>query len=428
MCCGQLMLGIRSTELSVVAATKLSSRPERTELEGPAVSFPVSGRRPFPLHDRPNTLRHPRLSLCPLTYQHQLMQHPTADTTRVLTWIVLVASSLICLSIDYRLRILAADDSYIHLRIATHLMTTGHGYFNLGEKVMVTSSPVWTLLLGVSAWLCHDFPAALALEAASMGLACTMSFLLISRNLPLGTLRAILLSLIAPAAVFLILLQSTIQQMESTLAVGLVLTSIYLFDIGNIWWPSLLVLAAFTRYEYFAVLVIMAGVALAAKRLKLTPAVIAATSFFRDSFVSPLSIRDVNSEYTKGKGSRVCRLLHPNSRILRTRIRQTSCRSAHLSAVGRADSACHKQTPAKTHCPWRYGLRRRAFGAMLHLEKNLDIPVVPPSRLHAHRARAYLERTWLRRQSVEKIRCYRGPFGIYKPYDLRERTRSLRSQ
>jgi hypothetical protein len=88
----------------------------------------------------------------------------------VLAWIVLVASSLICLSIDYRLRILAADDSYIHLRIATHLMTTGHGYFNLGEKVMVTSSPVWTLLLGLSAWLCHGFPAALALEAASMGL------------------------------------------------------------------------------------------------------------------------------------------------------------------------------------------------------------------------------------------------------------------
>jgi hypothetical protein len=197
----------------------------------------------------------------------------------VLAWIVLIASSLICLSIDYRLRILAADDSYIHLRIATHLMTTGHGYFNLGEKVMVTSSPVWTLLLGVSAWLCHGFPAALALEAASMGLACTMSFLMISRNLHLDTLRAIVLSLIPPAAVFLILLQSTIQQMESTLAVGLVLASIYLFEIGNIWWLSLLVLAGFTRYEYFAVLVVLAGVALVAKRLTLKPAAIAATVF-----------------------------------------------------------------------------------------------------------------------------------------------------
>src|SRR5580698_8233997 len=132
----------------------------------------------------------------------------------LLPWVVLVASALICLSIDYRLRILAADDSYIHLRIATHLMTTGHGYFNLGEKVMVTSSPVWTLLLGVSARLCHGFQAALPLEAASMGLACTMSLLLIFRNLFLDTPRAILLSLIPPAAVFLILLQSSIQQME----------------------------------------------------------------------------------------------------------------------------------------------------------------------------------------------------------------------
>ena len=196
-----------------------------------------------------------------------------------MTWIILVATSMICLSIDYRLRILAADDSYIHLRIATHLLTTGHGYFNLGEKVMVTSSPVWTVLLGISAWLCHGFPAALALEAASMGLACTMSFLLVSRNLHLDTLRTIALSLIPTAAVFLILLQSTIQQMESTLAVGLVLAAIYLFDLGSAWWLSLLVLAGFTRYEYFAVLVVLVSVALLTKRLKPAPAVIAAVVF-----------------------------------------------------------------------------------------------------------------------------------------------------
>jgi hypothetical protein len=197
----------------------------------------------------------------------------------VLTWIVLVASSLICLSICYRLRILASDDSYIHLRIATHLMTTGHGYFNLGERVMVTSSPVWTVLLGVSAWFFHSFPAALALEAASMGLACTMSYLMISRNFHPDSLRTIVLSLIPPAAVFLILLQSTIQQMESSLAVGLVLASIYLFDLGNIWWLSLLVLAGFTRYEYFAVLLVFVGAALVAKRLKPVPAVLAAIVF-----------------------------------------------------------------------------------------------------------------------------------------------------
>lgn len=64
--------------------------------------------------------------------------------------------------------------------------------------------------------------------------------------------------------------------MESTLAVGLVLASIYLFEIGNIWWLSLLVLAGFTRYEYFAVLVVLVAFALVAKRLQVTPAVIAA--------------------------------------------------------------------------------------------------------------------------------------------------------
>jgi hypothetical protein len=196
-----------------------------------------------------------------------------------LAWIVFAVSSCGCLSIDYRLRVLAADDSYIHLRIATRLMTSGHGYYNAGERVMVTSSPVWTLLLGVSAWLCHGFPAALLLEAASMGLACAMAFLIVCRKVDLDTHRAILLSLIPPAAVFLVLLQSTIQQMESALAVALALSSIYLFDTESIWWLSPLVLAGFTRYEYFAVLIVLACVALLAKRLALAPAILAAIVF-----------------------------------------------------------------------------------------------------------------------------------------------------
>ena len=345
----------------------------------------------------------------------------------VLAWIVLVASSLICLSICYRLRILASDDSYIHLRIATHLMTTGHGYFNLGERVMVTSSPVWTVLLGVSAWLCHGFPAALALEAASMGLACTMSFLMISRNLHLDTLRAIVLSLIPPAAVFLILLQSTIQQMESSLAVGLVLASIYLFDIGNIWWLSLLVLAGFTRYEYFAVLLVLAGVALLAKRLKPVPAVIAAIVFsvialyllYQYGTLVPNTLRAKAAVYV-GSYARTAASLGLG-------LDKPLAVIAHLSAVGRPDSACIKQTAAKAHCSRRYGLGRRAPGSMLRIEENLDIPLVPPSRIHAHRARAYLKRTCLRRQRLEKICCYRGPSGIYESHDFREGTCSLRS-
>ena len=277
----------------------------------------------------------------------------------VLTWIVLVASSLICLSIDYRLRILAADDSYIHLRIATHLMTTGHGYFNLGEKVMVTSSPVWTLLLGVSARLCHGFPAALPLEAASMGLACTMSFLLIFPEFTSGYSSSDPAVSYPPAAIFLILLQSTIQQMESTLAVGLVLTSIYLFDIGNIWWLSLLVLAGFTRYEYFAVLVVMAGVALAAKRLKPMPAIIAALVFsvialhllYQYGTLVPNTLRAKAAvyvgSYARTAGSLGLGLDKPLAVF------------AHLSAVGRPDSACHKQTAAKAHGSRRYGRGRR---------------------------------------------------------------------
>src|SRR3990167_544049 len=41
----------------------------------------------------------------------------------------------------------AQDDAYIHFRIAGNFIEFGGPYFNAGEKVMVTSSPVWTLLL-----------------------------------------------------------------------------------------------------------------------------------------------------------------------------------------------------------------------------------------------------------------------------------------
>jgi len=41
----------------------------------------------------------------------------------------------------------AFDDAYIHFRIAENLLFYGEPYFNRGERVMVTSSPVYTLVL-----------------------------------------------------------------------------------------------------------------------------------------------------------------------------------------------------------------------------------------------------------------------------------------
>lgn len=50
-------------------------------------------------------------------------------------------------ALHLRLMSYAFDDAYIHIRIAQHLLTSGQPYFNLGEPVMASSSPLWTLVL-----------------------------------------------------------------------------------------------------------------------------------------------------------------------------------------------------------------------------------------------------------------------------------------
>jgi hypothetical protein len=71
--------------------------------------------------------------------------------------------------IDWQLRLLAADDSYIHLRIARNLIASGHAYFNADERVMVTSSPLWTIILAISALVFRHIPPAIPLEALCLG-------------------------------------------------------------------------------------------------------------------------------------------------------------------------------------------------------------------------------------------------------------------
>lgn len=45
------------------------------------------------------------------------------------------------------------DDAYIHLRIAHNFASGAGPVFNVGERVEVTSSPLWTLLLACALWL-----------------------------------------------------------------------------------------------------------------------------------------------------------------------------------------------------------------------------------------------------------------------------------
>lgn len=207
---------------------------------------------------------------------------PSPGRRRFSALAIFCATSILCFAVALYLRHFASDDSYIHLRISRHLIESGHPYYNLGEPVMVTSSPVWTILLALSLMVFRSIPPALPLEALSVGAACALGFLLacfyepeFKLNPPLRTLYLFL----SPILIFLLLLPSSVQQMESPLAVALVLAGIYSFEQKKLWWPALFVLAAWTRYEYFLLLPLMLLAALRMQRFDWRGALLAAITF-----------------------------------------------------------------------------------------------------------------------------------------------------
>jgi len=88
-------------------------------------------------------------------------------------------SRLLCLFCSIRLTGLAADDSFIHRRIALHLLQSGRADFNLNEHVMVTSSPLWTILLAVTGVGLHATYSTPVMEVILVLLGATAAFVLV---------------------------------------------------------------------------------------------------------------------------------------------------------------------------------------------------------------------------------------------------------
>jgi len=70
-------------------------------------------------------------------------------TNRAARLLIFVLLALCSLFIHLKLQHYPFDDAYIHIRIADHLATYGQPYYNLGEPVLATSAPNWTMLLGL---------------------------------------------------------------------------------------------------------------------------------------------------------------------------------------------------------------------------------------------------------------------------------------
>jgi hypothetical protein len=148
-----------------------------------------------------------------------------------------------------RLHGVAEDDSYIHRRMAAHLATSGHAVFNSGSHTMVTSSPLWTLILAESMRLLPTANSIPLIEAISLLLAGIAAWTLSKSNSELPSKQERALAIVSFLATVLILLPSAMKQMEAPCAFALILTGCVGLVRGRSWSMTLIVLACFTRYE-----------------------------------------------------------------------------------------------------------------------------------------------------------------------------------
>jgi hypothetical protein len=167
----------------------------------------------------------------------------------LLLLLLLSATSLVLGLSAFRLSGLPADDAFIHRRIALHYLQTGHAYFNLDQRVMVTSSPLWTVLLAFAG---APFPSANPvpwLELIFVLTGATAAYLLAQEGSPKDARFAGII----PALAFLCVcagdLPTAIAQMESPCAVAFMLAGTLGILRNKFWGMPLLVLACFTRYE-----------------------------------------------------------------------------------------------------------------------------------------------------------------------------------
>ncbi len=170
------------------------------------------------------------------------------------TWSLVAAAGLVfSLWLHWQLRDMGFDDTWIHLRIARNLLATGHAWFNTGERVMATSSPLWTLLMAALHVPSH--PGVLPLlEALLLWGACVLAFSIARRSFVMQSeLFRNAFALIAALLTAILLISSSVGQMETPLAIVLLLGawSAAQQDLGLA--LPLLAMAAVTRLELLPV-------------------------------------------------------------------------------------------------------------------------------------------------------------------------------
>lgn len=155
---------------------------------------------------------------------------------------------VLCLYIAIQLKPFAEDDAYIHYRIAENLAINQAPYFNQTERVMATSSFVWTSFLASLTFLKVPLPNSVAIVNPILNVLGSLVWtLLLIRVVRKEISRALLFCF---QVVYVgALLVSTYGQMETPLSLLLLGLGVLLVTDDRAYGWIFLTLAVFTRYE-----------------------------------------------------------------------------------------------------------------------------------------------------------------------------------
>lgn len=175
-----------------------------------------------------------------------------ASNRAFLTWCNAPAVTLfallftLSLLLHLSLRLLTYDDAFIHFRVANNLASGFGPYYNHGERVFGTSSPIWTALLGITFFLVGPSPLSVAVLNSLFSVLAALVFARVAEG---NSERITSLYVLAAVAIFGALLTSSIGLMETPLAMLFFALSLRTDRPGSVRGALFAVLATFTRLE-----------------------------------------------------------------------------------------------------------------------------------------------------------------------------------
>jgi hypothetical protein len=156
------------------------------------------------------------------------------------------------------------DDAYIQIRIATHLVDYGQPFFNIGERVNASSSPVWTILVAAVLMVSKFHLVGIAVLNAAISALGVLAFI---ELLGFDATRPAINKILLGAGFLAITLPSSIGWMETPLALLVTSVALLRYEKNRPDAFILFGLAPFIRLEFAALYIIVLCDAIIRKKM-----------------------------------------------------------------------------------------------------------------------------------------------------------------